>query len=98
MKVEELHAKILEGLSGQEKEDFLAGLKALNMENPADRVALRESVKRCHPEWTEAQVDVFMQGLAQSPSLNDKEALRASFKKQHPEWTDAQLDAAVNGR
>jgi hypothetical protein len=94
----DINAEILEGLSGQEKEDFLAGLKALNMANPEDKATLRESVKRLHPEWTKAQVDVFMENLEQSPILNDKEALRESFKKQHPEWTDAQLDAAVEGR
>ena len=62
MKLEELNAKILEGLSGKEKQDFEAGLKALNMANPADRAALRESIKRLRPDFSEAQIDDFVRG------------------------------------
>jgi len=62
MRLDELNAKILEGLSGKAKEDFEAGLKALNMANPADREALRESIRRAHPEYTEAQIEIFMRG------------------------------------
>ena len=62
MKLEDVHMKILEGLSGKAKEDFEAGLKALNMANPTDRIALRESIKRLRPDFTEAQIDIFIAG------------------------------------
>ena len=61
MRLDELNAKILEGLSGKAKEDFEAGLKALNMANPADRMALRESIKRLRPDFSEAQLDIFVE-------------------------------------
>ena len=64
MRLDELNAKILAGLSGQEKQDFEAGLKALNMANPADRVALREAIKRLRPDFTESQLDTFVNGEA----------------------------------
>ncbi len=66
MRLDELNAKILEGLSGKEKEDFLTGLKALNMANPADRIALRESVKRLCPDFSEDQIDIFVAGEVKS--------------------------------
>lgn len=64
MKLEDLNARILEGLSGQEKRDFEAGLEALNMANPADRIALREAIKRLRPDFTEAQIDIMVSGEA----------------------------------
>jgi len=62
MKLEEVNSKILEGLTGKEKQDFEAGLRNLNMANPADRVALRESIKRMRPDFSEAQIDIFIAG------------------------------------
>lgn len=62
MRPDELNAKILEGLSGKAKEDFEAGLKALNMDNPADREALRESIRRSRPDFTPEQVEIFVKG------------------------------------
>ena len=62
MRVDEVNARILEGLSGEAKRDFEAGLKSLSMGNPADREALRESVKRLCPDFTEAQIDIFVAG------------------------------------
>ena len=64
MKLEEVNAKILEGLSSKERADFEAGLKALNMANPADRAALRESIKRLRPEFTPEQIEIFVTGEA----------------------------------
>ena len=66
MKIEEVNARILEMLSGKEKEDFESGLKALNITDPADRIALRESVKRLMPDFSEAQIDIFIEGKAKS--------------------------------
>jgi len=67
MKLEDINAKILEGLSGQEREDFEAGLKALDMANPADRAALRESIKRLRPDFSEAQLDIAVAGREAPP-------------------------------
>ena len=64
MRLDELNAKILEGLSGQAKEDFEAGLKLLSMDNPADREALRESIRKLRPDFSEAQIDIFVEGKA----------------------------------
>lgn len=61
MKLEEVNSKILEGLSGKAKSDFEAGLKALNMANPADRAALRESIRKLRPDFSEAQLDLFIE-------------------------------------
>lgn len=61
MKLEEVNSKILEGLSGKVKSDFEAGLKALNMANPADRAALRESIRKLRPDFSEAQLDLFIE-------------------------------------
>lgn len=62
MKIEDVHMKILEGLNEKERLDFEAGLKALNMANPADRMALRETIKRLRPDFSEAQLDIFVDG------------------------------------
>lgn len=67
---DELNAKVLEGLSGEEKEEFLTGLKALNMANPTDRIALRESVRRLCPDFSEEQIDIFVAGRAE-PETDD---------------------------
>lgn len=66
MRLNEVNAEILKGLSGKEKEDFEAGLKALNMAKPADREALRESIRRARPDFTEAQIDIFVEGETKS--------------------------------
>lgn len=62
MKVEEVNSRILQGLSRKERVNFEAGLKALNMANPADRVALRESFKRLCPDATERELDIMVSG------------------------------------
>ena len=62
MKLEDVHLKILEGLSGKEREDFLKGLTALNMVNPEDREALRESIRKIRPDFTPEQVEIFVTG------------------------------------
>lgn len=62
MELDKLHSRILESLSGKEREDFLAGLEALDMDNPADREALRESIRRARPDFTEKQIDIFVEG------------------------------------
>ncbi|HUU63187.1 MAG TPA: hypothetical protein VMX96_04615 [Dehalococcoidia bacterium] len=64
MKIDEINSKILEGLSGKEKEYFLAGLRNLNMSNPADREALRESIRKARPDFTPEQVEIFVTGEA----------------------------------
>lgn len=64
MRLDELNARILEGLSGKAKEDFEAGLKLLSMDSPADREALRESIRRARPDFTEAQIEIFVSGKA----------------------------------
>jgi len=60
MKLNELHLKLLEGMTPAEQASFREGLKALNMADPADRIALRESVKRLRPDFSEAQIDIFV--------------------------------------
>ena len=62
MRLDELHHKLMESMSEKEKESFLEGLKALNIANPDDRAALRESIKRARPDFTEAQIDIFIAG------------------------------------
>ena len=64
MKLNELHHKLMESMSEKERADFEAGLKALNMANPADRAALRESARRAFPDYTEAQIEIFVTGEA----------------------------------
>ena len=74
MKLDELNLKILEGLSGKEKEDFERGLKLLNMANPADREALRESIRRARPDFIETQIDIFVEGEASKAEVSLKES------------------------
>lgn len=70
MKLNELHHKLMESMSGKEREDFEKGLKALDMDSPTDREALRESIKRYRPDWTDAQLDTFVNPEA-SPKNTD---------------------------
>ena len=103
-KFDELYTRLLKGKTGQEREDLLAGMKALNISNPEDRQALRESVRRAHPDWTDRQVEVFLEGRVENlgysrpSSGDDKKALRESFKRMNPDWDEKQLDIAVEGR
>lgn len=62
MKLEELNMKVMEGLSGQARENFIAGLESLNMTNPEDRKALRESITKLRPDFTEEQIEIFIEG------------------------------------
>lgn len=64
MRLEEVNAKVLKGLSGQAREDFEAGLRNLNMANPADREALRESIRKLRPDFSEAQIDIMVSSKA----------------------------------
>ena len=60
MRLDKLHIKLMETMSEAEKRDFEAGLKSLNMDSPTDREALRESIKRLRPDFSEAQIDIFI--------------------------------------
>ena len=90
MRIDELNAKILKGLSGKEKEDFLAGLALLNMDNPTDRVALREAIKRLRPDFTPEQIEIFVEGRV-------KPDTGWHFKESDDFWPDRveQLSIAV---
>ena len=66
MKLDKLHIKLMETMSEAEKRDFEAGLKSLNLDSPSDPEALRESIKRYRPDWTEAQLDIFVNPEASS--------------------------------
>ena len=74
MRLNELNVKILEGLSGEAKRDFEEGLKLLNMDSPADREALRESIRKLRPDFTEAQIETFV-----SPETKPESDLEESF-------------------
>lgn len=64
MKLEELHLKLLEGMTPAEQASFREGLKVLNMADPADQAALRESIRKLRPDFSEAQLDIFVEGKA----------------------------------
>jgi len=64
VELNKLHHKLMESMSEKERADFEAGLKALNMANPADRAALRESFKRLRPDATERELDIMVSGEA----------------------------------
>ena len=54
--------RALRGLDGDRRTDFLAGLKALGMSDPTEREALRESARQAFPDYTEEQLDIFVDG------------------------------------
>ena len=64
-RADKVNLQTLRGLDGDRRTGFLVGLKALGMSNPTDRAALRESVKRAFPGYSEKQVDVFVDGDVQ---------------------------------
>ena len=66
MKLEDVHMKILEGMTPAEQASFREGLKVLNMVDPVDRAALRESIRKLRPDFSEAQLDIFVEGKAKS--------------------------------
>jgi len=70
MRSDEVNAKILEGLTPEARENFLAGLKLLKMDNPADRETLRESIRKLRPDFSEAQIDIFVEGKAKPETDN----------------------------
>ncbi len=94
MRVDELHVGILGGLSGKAKEDFEAGLRDLNMANPADREALRESFKRSNPDWTEVQLDTAVDG--RFPPAKVPGTLKEIFIRLG--YNEKQADIAAQGR
>lgn len=70
MRLDKLHIKLMETMNEAEKQSFKAGLKALNMDSPTDREALRESIKRLRPDFSEAMVEIFVNPEA-SPKNTD---------------------------
>lgn len=82
MRIEEVNAKILEGLSGQERRNFEAGLAALNMANPADRIALREAIKRLRPDFTDDQLDIFIEGEVKPENDLEKSFVKLGLTRQ----------------
>ena len=70
MRPDELYIELMENMSDEEKRQFLDGLKALDIANPIDREALRESIKRLRPDFTEAQIGIFVEGRAR-PETDD---------------------------
>jgi len=67
--VDKLNANILLGLSSEERANFAQGLKTLNIANPRDRIALRESIKVLRPDFTDVQLDIAVYGK-QRPNAN----------------------------
>ena len=65
-RLEEVHMRILEGLSGEARKDAERGLRLLGIDNPSDKEALRQSIKKLRPDFTDAQVELFVQGKAES--------------------------------
>ena len=62
MRVDELHEKLMMGMSPAEQARFREGLKVLNMADSSDRAALRESIQRLRSDFTEEQIDLFIDG------------------------------------
>lgn len=104
MRPDELHVKLMETMSDEERRDFEVGLKALNMDNPADREALRESIKRLRPDFTEAQIELFVGGeikpisewsLTESSGddfwPNRVEQLSIAVRELHPGMSDEDI-------
>jgi hypothetical protein len=60
--MESFHLKVLQGLSGQAREDFKAGLRNLGYADPEVKAALTESFKRLHPNATERELDIMVTG------------------------------------
>ncbi len=85
MRLNELNVKILEGLSGEAKRDFEAGLKTLNMDNPADREALRESIRKLRPDFTEAQIETFVSGETKPESDLEESFVRLGLTNKQAE-------------
>lgn len=59
---DKVNAKIMAGLSGKEEEDFRAGLRGCGIVDPEARAALEVAARKAHPEYSEAQVQVFVKG------------------------------------
>jgi hypothetical protein len=73
-KIEEVHLRMMEGMTEEEKRDFAAGLNYMGISNPVDRVALREAWKRLRPDASEEELEILVTGKA--PQEN-KEWLQA---------------------
>lgn len=60
--IEQLNLKMMQNLTGEERENFKHGLHILGQVNPEDRAALRDSFRRLHPEYTEEQIEIAVKG------------------------------------
>ena len=91
MRIEEVNQRILEGLSEEEQKAFKEGLKRLSADSGDDMRALRESVRRLHPEYTERQLDLFC-GVKPKPTKlpPSRESYRPLTGWEH--WTEVTAD------
>lgn len=61
--IDKLNAEVLASLgSEEERQHFLEGLKVLNMDNPEEKEALRNSVRKLCPDFTPEMVETFIEG------------------------------------
>lgn len=60
--IDKLNLEALQGLTGQEREDYIAGLRKLGMTNPQDKADLRAAFKRYKPDATDKELDIMTTG------------------------------------
>jgi len=91
MRIEEVNKRILEGLSEEDKQIFREGLKRLSADSGDDMRALRESVRKLHPEYTKEQLDLFC-GVTKPVELPpSRESDRPSTGWE--DWTEVTKDS-----
>jgi len=91
VRIEEVNQKILEGLSEEEQKAFKEGLSRLSADSGDDMRALRESVRRVHPEYTEEQLDLF---CGVKPEPTKLPPAQESYRDYNPfqDWTETTKD------
>jgi hypothetical protein len=65
-KVERIYAQMLEEAHGEDRKNLERGMKLLGIDNPLDKEALRKSIRRLRPDFTDEQVELFVQGKAET--------------------------------
>jgi len=55
-----VNLEIMAGLSGKDRENYIAGLRKLGISNPVDKADLRAAFKRYLPDATDRELDIMV--------------------------------------
>lgn len=60
--IDKVNLDTMQGLTGKDRENYIAGLRKLGISNPIDKADLRAAFKRLKPYASDAELDIMTTG------------------------------------